>query len=106
METYRPKNHREINDIRRLAEVGSSLKVREAYENGDLASLTPDEAQRILSLALEKSLEYSEERIIPMTDNAFKIQHDQIEKQENRLIRLNFRTRSLEEVVKSFHNDV
>jgi len=105
MEIFIPKKHREVEEIRVLAEAGNSLKVRECYLNGDLAGLSQDETQRILSLAHEKSAEYSQDMIIPLTDEAYTIQQNHIQRQESRLTRLNFRTQDLHDVVENFYND-
>lgn len=105
MEFFRLKKHREVEEVRALAEAGNSLKVRECYVNGDLAQLPSPKAQRILSLAHQKSAEYSQNMIIPLTDEAWLIQQNHIQKQESRLIKINFRTQDLQQTIKRIYND-
>ncbi len=100
MEIYRPKRHRDLEEIRSLAESGSTIKVSESLLNGDLAQVPTEEAQRILSLALQRSLEYTRDSIIPFTNETYSLQQRRILLIEERLFKINFRTKGLIEVVR------
>ena len=75
------------------------------YPNGDLAELPDSLAQGILRYAITKSKSYSEEMVIPTTQEAFKIEYNFREKQTERIDQLDFHTSPLKDAVKSLYND-
>jgi len=105
MEIFRPKRHKDVEEIEALAETGAFFKVAECFLNGDLAQIPSDENQRILSLALERSAEYSQDMVIPLTDETCQIEKDHVILQEEKMIRINFRTDGLKQVIESLYND-
>lgn len=88
-----------------MAEEGCSLKVLESYLNGDLADLPEDAAQRILSLAIGKSADFSISMTIPLSDECFTVNANHVDRQEIRLIDLNFRKNGLKEMVRKLYNE-
>ena len=105
MEFFKPVPHKEIGEIKALAEKGITLKVGECFLNGDFAQIPADEVQRILSLSFERAIEYEQDMILPVTDEGYKMQQDRISMQEYRLIQINFRTGGLKQVVENFYNE-
>ena len=105
MEFFKPVPHKEIAEIKALAEKGITLKVGECFLNGDFAKIPADEAQRILSLSFERAIEYEQDMILPVTDEGYIMQQNRISMQENRLIQINFRIRGLKQVIESLYND-
>jgi hypothetical protein len=105
MEAFNPGEHIEVKEVRKHAELGSYSKTIRCYLNGDLTQIPQDEAQRILSLAFVRHLEYTRNMELATTPEAGAFLQERINTLERKLVEINFRTDGLKQVIKRIYNE-
>lgn len=69
MEFPRPRRHEPIEKILERAKAGDTFFVLRAVRNGDLAGMPETEVRMILAIAADNSANFTQEQLIPLTED-------------------------------------